>query len=58
MAAAMASAMPVLPEVASIRVSPGLIAPRASASLIMLNAGLCNHVRVQVTDIGSAELEV
>ncbi len=54
----MASAMPVLPEVASIRVSPGLIAPRASASLIMLNAGLCNHVRVQVTDIGSAELEV
>ena len=31
MAAAIASAMPVLPEVASISVSPGLISPRSSA---------------------------
>ena len=39
-AAAMARAMPVLPEVASIRVSPGLIIPFLSASTIMLIAGL------------------
>src|SRR6478735_1455993 len=31
--------MPVLPEVASIRVSPGLISPRSSARRIMLIAG-------------------
>jgi hypothetical protein len=31
--------MPVLPEVASIRVSPGLIVPRSSARRIMLIAG-------------------
>jgi len=39
MAAAIASAMPVLPEVASIRVSPGLMSPRSSARRIMLIAG-------------------
>src|SRR5574343_496216 len=39
MAAAMASAMPVLPEVASIRVSPGLMSPRASARWIIDRAG-------------------
>ncbi len=42
MAAAMASAMPVLPLVASMSVSPGLSAPFRSASLIMLSAGLSN----------------
>ena len=31
--------MPVLPEVASISVSPGLISPRSSARRIMLIAG-------------------
>jgi hypothetical protein len=35
MAAAIASAMPVLPDVASIRVSPGLISPRSSARRII-----------------------
>src|SRR5690606_1697252 len=35
----MASAIPVLPLVASISVSPGRISPRASALLIMLSAG-------------------
>src|SRR3546814_10467046 len=35
----MARAIPVLPEVASIRVSPGLISPRASARLIIDSAG-------------------
>ncbi|MNT55535.1 hypothetical protein D3C72_1927770 [compost metagenome] len=35
----MASAMPVLPEVASISVSPGLIRPRASAPRIIDSAG-------------------
>jgi hypothetical protein len=39
MAAAIASAMPVLPEVASISVSPGLISPRSSARLIIDRAG-------------------
>jgi hypothetical protein len=39
MAAAMASAMPVLPEVDSISVSPGLMRPRASACLIIDSAG-------------------
>ncbi|MDT4871776.1 hypothetical protein FQZ97_1069250 [compost metagenome] len=39
MAAAMASAMPVLPEVASMSVSPGLISPRSSARLIIETAG-------------------
>src|SRR5574343_1167620 len=39
MAAAMASAIPVLPEVASISVSPGLISPRASARTIIDSAG-------------------
>ena len=39
MAAAMASAMPVLPLVASMSVSPGLISPRISACLIMESAG-------------------
>ncbi len=38
-AAAIASAMPVLPLVASMMVSPGLILPRASAALSMLRAG-------------------
>ena len=38
-AAAIASAMPVLPEVASISVSPGLMSPRFSASTIMAIAG-------------------
>jgi hypothetical protein len=38
-AAAMASAMPVLPLVASMIVSPFLIAPRRSASLSMCSAG-------------------
>jgi lytic murein transglycosylase B len=37
--AAIASAMPVLPLVASISVSPGLIRPRASALLIIDSAG-------------------
>ena len=40
MAAAWARAMPVLPLVASIRVSPCLMRPLRSASLIMLSAGL------------------
>jgi len=40
MAADMARAMPVLPLVASIRVSPGCMRPAFSASLIMLMAGL------------------
>src|SRR3990167_7426527 len=35
----MASAMPVLPEVASISVSPGLMSPRASAWTIIDSAG-------------------
>ena len=35
----MASAMPVLPEVASISVSPGWMSPRSSARRIMLMAG-------------------
>ncbi len=35
----MASAMPVLPEVASIRVSPGRMSPRFSASTIIESAG-------------------
>ncbi|CFW19699.1 Uncharacterised protein [Bordetella pertussis] len=39
MAAVMASAMPVLPLVASIRVSPGWISPRSSARRIMDRAG-------------------
>src|ERR1051325_2463662 len=39
MAATMASAMPVLPLVASINVSPGLISPRRSAPMIMESAG-------------------
>src|SRR5574343_302127 len=39
MAAAMANAMPVLPEVASISVSPGLMSPRASARWIIDSAG-------------------
>ncbi len=40
MAAAIANAMPVLPEVASMRVSPGFMSPRASARLIIDSAGL------------------
>lgn len=40
MAAAIARAMPVLPDVASMRVSPGFMRPLSSASLIMLMAGL------------------
>lgn len=40
MAAAMARAMPVFPEVASMSVSPGRIRPWRSASVIMLRAGL------------------
>src|SRR5690606_35840540 len=40
MAAAIARAMPVLPLVASISRSPGLISPRLSACLIMEIAGL------------------
>ena len=39
-AAAIASAMPVLPLVASIRVAPGVSLPCCSASEIMLTAGL------------------
>ena len=39
MAAAIANAMPVLPLVASIKVSPTLMSPRASARLIIFNAG-------------------
>jgi hypothetical protein len=39
MVAAIASAMPVLPLVASIRVSPGLISPRCSARRIIDSAG-------------------
>jgi hypothetical protein len=35
----MANAMPVLPEVASISVSPGLMSPRSAARRIMLRAG-------------------
>ncbi|MNY66510.1 hypothetical protein D3C86_2039500 [compost metagenome] len=35
----MARAMPVLPEVASIRVSPGRISPRSSARVIIDSAG-------------------
>src|SRR5471032_863613 len=35
----MARAIPVLPEVASIRVSPGLICPRNSARVIIDSAG-------------------
>ena len=40
MAATIASAIPVLPDVASISVSPGLIFPDNSASLIIKKAGL------------------
>ena len=36
MAATMASAIPVLPDVASMRVSPGLITPLASAAAILV----------------------
>jgi len=52
----MARAMPVLPLVASIRVSPGLMAPRASASLIMLRAGLQSgaQLRMKRQDRGRA----
>src|SRR5687767_4938519 len=39
-AATIANAIPVLPLVASIKVSPGLISPQASALLIMLRSGL------------------
>ena len=39
-AAAIASAIPVLPEVASIKVSPGLIRPRCSARRTIDSAGL------------------
>ena len=39
MAAAMASAMPVLPDVASISVSPGLMSPRSCARWIIDTAG-------------------
>src|SRR5690606_34523277 len=39
MAAAIARAMPVLPEVASISVSPGRMSPRSSASRIIDSAG-------------------
>ena len=46
MAAAMARAMPVLPEVGSMRVSPGLMRPFSSASLIMLMAGLYSQLRI------------
>ena len=46
MAAAMARAMPVLPEVGSMRVSPGLMRPFASASFIMLRAGLYIQLRL------------
>ncbi|MCY1307368.1 hypothetical protein D9M70_572860 [compost metagenome] len=35
----MARAMPVLPEVASIRVSPGVMSPRSSARVIIDRAG-------------------
>ncbi|CAD5376352.1 hypothetical protein OF001_U140013 [Pseudomonas sp. OF001] len=38
-AAAIARAMPVLPEVASIRVSPGWMSPRSSARVIIDSAG-------------------
>ncbi len=38
-AAAIASAIPVLPLVASISVSPGLISPRSCARVIIDNAG-------------------
>src|SRR3989344_3874087 len=40
MAAAIASAMPVLPDVASISVSPGRMSPRSSARRIIDSAGL------------------
>ena len=43
-AAAMAKAMPVLPDVGSMIVSPGFMTPLVSASLIMLMAGLQRHV--------------
>jgi hypothetical protein len=39
MAATIASAMPVLPLVASISVSPGLIVPRRSAPITIDSAG-------------------
>ncbi|MNT50352.1 hypothetical protein D3C72_1872680 [compost metagenome] len=39
MAAAIASAMPVLPDVASINVSPGRMSPRSSARRIIDSAG-------------------
>ena len=39
-AAAIASPMPVFPDVASMMVSPGLMSPAFSASVIMLSAGL------------------
>ena len=39
MAATMAKAMPVLPLVASIKVSPGLISPRCSARMNIDSAG-------------------
>ena len=48
MAAAIARAMPVLPEVASMRVSPGLMSPFRSASWIMLMAGLRSQYDNQI----------
>ncbi len=43
MAATMASAMPVLPLVASIKVSPGRIRPRFSACIMHLKSGAVFH---------------
>jgi hypothetical protein len=67
MAAAIARAIPVLPLVASISVSPGLIRPDFSASVIMLKAGLKPVLRqrgnqqdrvIQAIDAKNQEIDV
>src|SRR6266700_6967674 len=60
MAAAIASAMPVLPEVASMSVSPGLIVPRFSASTTIDSAGrsLTDPAGLLPSSFASRTLEV
>ncbi len=60
MAATMASAMPVLPLVASISVSPGLISPRSAARRIIENAGrsLTEPAGLLPSSLASRVLEV
>jgi len=58
MAATMASAIPVLPDVASMRVSPGLITPLASAAAILVvkfqvESDQGHAARIAVASLGS-----